>query len=288
MTNASKLIIENLASIGELYCLEYVDAPEGWARDNLRDDWWAGLKFYLDHSFMQNRPANTSWKLRDLTVSTLADRLLVGGDSEAGYAALQEAARANQLDSLLPPVESGAQSGNKATTQLKKRADRSMVRCILAFVARDQAHRNIFSVVVDRLRQMDNFAEALASTHQFLDDFDGVGEKIAPFILQDIALLCRHESLFPPNLTTDAYRFAFPIDTLIRQLAPRLGCTASDDGDGDQQIREHFIRCSLENGVFPPLCAAGLWYLEFHSSDILVQHVIKKIRLGRLELPDGQ
>ena len=52
-----------------------------------------------------------------------------------------------------------------------------------------------------------------------------------------------------------------------------------DAGDGDQQIREHFIRCSLENGVFPPLCAAGLWDPEFHASDILVEHVIKKIRL---------
>ena len=92
MTAESKLIIENLASIGELYCLNYVDAPEGWARYRIwLDDWWAGLKFYFDHSFMQNRPATTSWKLRDLTVSTLANRLLVESDSEAAYVLSQEA-----------------------------------------------------------------------------------------------------------------------------------------------------------------------------------------------------
>ena len=122
--------------------------------------------------------------------------LVVESDSEAAYVVLQEAVQNNQLDSLLPPTESGAQSGDKATTQLKKATDRSMVRCILTFVAEIRLTETSsvwFSTGSVRWTISQRHS---ASTHQFLDDFDGVGEKIAPFILQDIALLYRHESLF--------------------------------------------------------------------------------------------
>ena len=274
----SALVAKNLAFVGGLYCRLYAEAPDGWAADNLEGDWCAGLRFFFDHAFMQNRPVETSERLRNLTVQTLERQLFADRDSEEAYQFLQQTARRDRFDSLLPPEEAQATDGYKSNAQLNNKRDRQMVRGALAYVAHSPNQRNIYEVIISQLRAAGDHLERLRSTDRFLRTFHGVGDKIAPFIIQDVSLLNRQTNLIPPNLSADAYRFAFPVDTLIRQIAPHLGYEGMQDED--DRIKDYFIDLSLKNGLYPPLCAAALWYLAYHSTEILVEHCIKTATLS--------
>jgi hypothetical protein len=273
------LVAQNLGFVGELYCRRYVDLPDGWSGQNLEADWWAGLRFFFDHTFMQNRPALTSERLAKLTVDTLNTHIQANRDSAAAYRILQSAVRRECLDSLMPPETAEAVDGYKSGAQLNNQRDRRMVREVLAYVANNPDQRNIYSAIISHLRATGDHESDLAETNRFLKTFHGVGDKIAPFVIQDVALLNRKVNLIPRDLSVAAFRFTFPIDTLIRQIAPALGCDAVTE-NSDDRIRNFFIEISVENNIYPPLCAAALWYLAYFSTDILLEHCIKTRELG--------
>jgi hypothetical protein len=209
-----------------------------------------------------------------LTVDTLEGRLHPSHDSEAAYRSLRTTVRQNRLDSLLPPETAEIVDGYKSSAQLNNKRDRRMVREVLTYIADEPDRRNIYGAIVTHLQAPSSLQPNLAETYRFLRTFHAVGDKIAPFVIQDIALLNRQASLIPRDLPAAAFRFAFPIDTLIRQVAPALGCDDVTAGN-DDQIRDFFIELSMENNIYPPLCAAALWYLAYHSTEVLIEHCVK-------------
>lgn len=272
-------MVQNLKFVGELYCRRYVDAPDGWARENIEAHWWAALRFFFDHTFMQNRRVETSERLTKLTVDTLDSRLHPSRDSKAAYQSLLTAVRENRLDSLLPPETAQGVDGYKSDAQLNNKRDRRMVREVLTYIVGEPEPRNIYDAITSHLRAPGNHEQNLAETSRFLRTFHGVGDKIAPFVIQDVALLNRKTNVIPQSLPATAFRFAFPIDTLIRQVASSLGCHGADEMD-DEGIKDYFIALALENGLYPPLCAAALWYLAANSTEVLIEHCIKVGTLG--------
>lgn len=167
---------------------------------------------------------------------------------------------------------------HKTETKLTNDDDTMMVLDTLKFITSSPENKNIYKVIKDKLenQQLKEAYELLTGPSNVdisKKNFNAIGDKIASFIIRDILLLNPGIKVKDEDL-----KMVFPVDTWVRKIARKLKFQAKTD----REIKEKFINLCKENGINIPKCAAGLWYLGFHSLDILIENCLDKIDLRNL------
>lgn len=294
MTN-SALLLTNIEHLGRVYCTRYLD----WNREVLEADWFEALKFFLVHSFMRGRRDELSVEFYFFAIDRIQNDILAGG-GDGSYRVLQgrvadfdrdfllnfkrkyrlgkksaskhvcfldEVANQHEVIRLLttPKTVTVGWGGKtyKKSIMLGNDEDVLMVLDTLQFVCSEQ-RRNIYTYLCRRIDE-----GGVRAAYSELTQLRAVKDKIATFVIRDIALM-------NPGLGVDDYSIAFPVDTWVRRLAARIGCTAASEAG----IKQHFIDQCRSAGRNTLLVAAGLWYLGFHSLDILLDHFLDEYEIG--------
>ncbi|MCP2619781.1 hypothetical protein NLC35_00830 [Candidatus Aminicenantes bacterium AC-334-K16] len=123
----------------------------------------------------------------------------------------------------------------------------------LDFISSSPQKKNIylyFKQMIENNRCQEAYKE--------LNNFYGVSDKLATFFIRDVLLL-------NPDieLEIEDYKIVIPIDTWVAKEAKKLGC---DDKD-IQAVKECLIKMCLEQQLYPPKVAAGLWKKGYRATN---------------------
>ncbi len=299
MKNYEK-IMKNIERLGERYCRRYLDP---WNKERLQTNWWEALKFLLSHSFMRGRRDKLSNEYYYFTIETLKDYFsITDGDLNTSYEKLKEKkkyfdkecilkfkknkniGRKNSIKDpdfrkevvgknpivklLITPKEVKVKWDNKTynkVTCLGNDEDIMMVLDVLKLIS-DDDKKNIYNYLRDAIV---NFG--VKAAYEELINIRAVSDKISTFIIRDIVLMNPQI-----KMTYEDAKWAFPMDTWVIKIAHKLGCNSEDI----EKIKNHLIDRCRELGVDPLKFVAGLWFLGYHSLDILLENCIGEIKIG--------
>lgn len=138
-----------------------------------------------------------------------------------------------------------------------------MILDVLEFISASENRKNIYNYLKELIAK-----SGIGAAYEELTRMRAIKDKIATFVIRDICLL---------NLeiikTEEDYKMAFPIDIWVRKIASELDCFGTDE-----EIKICLIKKCIESKVDPLKFAAGLWFLGFHSLEILIR-IIKEIEI---------
>jgi len=289
------IIMANIEKLGDKYCWKYLNY---WNKEELTNNWWTALKFFFSHSFMRGRRDKLSNEYYYFTLAALKDCFAIDEDQpESSYQKLlgqrdefnsecildfkhsrrigkgnsikhndfkKEIADKNQIISSLiahKEVEVGWDDKiYKKRISLGNDADLMMVLDVLCFITLDLARKNIYNYIKDSMEK-----NGLTGIYKELRAIRSIGDKIASFTLRDMLLLNPELRMFPED-----YEKAFPVDTWVIRIAYKLDCRS----ERSEEIKKYFIKRCSEFGVNPFKFNAGIWFLGFHSLDILLENCL--------------
>jgi len=264
-----------------------------WNPGKLDSDWWAALIFFFEHSFMRGRRDELSIGYKEFTVLSLQELFDIKNVSRKdAYTNLQKYRPMYNKNIILnfkikhklgrknikngPGFKSDLLDRNdiikimleekeittyvrgkkiKRMVHLGNDEDIMMVLDVLSFISVPE-RKNIYSFL-KKLVEDDKIKKA----YEDMDKLRAIGDKIATFTLRDIGLL-------NPGLIKDNYRYAFPIDTWVKKIAEKIGCTS----ENRNEVRTCLLRKCREENINPLKFASGLWYLGFNSLDLLLEN----------------
>jgi len=290
--------LANLQKLGDDYFARYLCQED---RNALLANWWEGLKFFFHRSFMRGRRDKLSYKYLYFTYNVLADHFGIDnkpGNSEnaysrmcnqrsyfdiaplielkkkaknkkiQGFAEFQDLANRNEIVQLLitPKKIEVPWQGEIIieTVKLDNHIDIMMVLNVLKFITAGPEHKNIYRYVCNALIE-----DKVSEIFKELEDIYAIGDKISSLIIRDILLLNPEIRISYEN-----YKFAFPVDTWVVKIAKRLGYEEPKVSD----LKKRIIDDCLKAEINPCKVAAGLWFVGFHSMDVLIDTCLKKLR----------
>lgn len=145
--------------------------------------------------------------------------------------------------------------------------DIMMVLDVLKFIS-DDNKKNIYNYLRNKIVN-----STVQSAYEELIGMRSISDKIATFIIRDIGLMNPEI-----NIGNEHFKLAFPVDTWVIKISQKLGCSCEDI----EKIKNYLIEKCKEYGVEPLKVAAGLWFLGFHSLDILLEHCLGEIEIGSI------
>jgi hypothetical protein len=283
-------LLKNIEHLGRIYCVRYLD----WDRDKLESDWFTALSFFFGNSFMRGRRDEMSNEYYCFTLNRLQNDYLGCEDRDAAYRSLQgrshefeteilrafkrkyklgrksasnherfaeEVAGHNELIRLLttPKMVEVMWEGTTYTKEIRLGNDEDvlMVLDTLKFIC-TEPRRNIYTYLRGVIR-----TQSVRAAQDELTSIRAVGDKISSLVMRDIGLM-------NAGLIREGFDAAFPVDTWVKQLAGKLGCTATTEVG----IKKYFIEQCEQASVTPTLFAAGLWYLGYNTLDILLKYFL--------------
>lgn len=292
MEKDEKDILKKIEALGDEYQRKFLDK---WKNKNLKDNYWEALKFFFYHSFMRGRKDELSIEYYCFTIKVLQERLQINEKGlDKSYEKLKkkfnhidkaiilefkknkklgkknsikdpnfrnEVAQNNPLiKELITPKKVNVTCEDdkekyKDNIHLGNDEDIMMVLDVLNFISQD-GRKNIYNYLKNKIKT----EEGVEDTYKELTSIRAIGDKIASFIIRDI-------SLMNESITINDLEKIFPVDTWVKTLANKFGC--SDEKNED--IKKYFIEKCINNTVNPIKFAAGLWYLGFHSLDLLLK-----------------
>lgn len=294
------MIMRNIEHLGERYCKRYLD--DTWKKESLENDWWDALKFFFSHSFMRGRRDKLSNEYYIFTIKTLEDYFSITTKNlDVSYENLKkqkkhfdkecilkfrkdkkirnsikdqdfekEIAEKNPIVKVLFTQREVKVKWEDITRDknihLGNDEDIMMVLDVLKFIA--DGRKNIYNSLLDII-----INSGVEKAHNELIVVRAIGNKIAPFIIRDIVLM--NSKI---KIADEDYKFAFPVDTWVIKIANKLGCSSTSI----EEIKNYLINKCKESGVEPLKFAAGLWYLGFHSLDILLEDCLGRIEIGSI------
>jgi len=109
------------------------------------------------------------------------------------------------------------------------------------------------------------------SAYEKLTEMRAISDKIATFTIRDIGLINL-------GIVNKDYEWAFSVDTWVIKIARKLGCNSK----GIREIKQYLIEKCKDTDIDPLKFAAGLWFLGFHSLDILIENCLDEIEIGKI------
>jgi len=282
--------MRNVERLGDKY-LE--DLENRWCRKKLESNWWTALEFFFNHSFMRGRRDKLSGEYCSFTIECLKHYFSIDAESpDEAYERLREKQEHFDKEIILEfKKKNGRKSVSKNRDFVKEMetkhriifhlvterevevtwgseeekeeytksiylgndADVMMVLDVLKFIS-DDDKRNVYNYLKCALK-----TKGVKVVYEELQGLRSIGPKIAAFIIRDVGLMNSE------IVKEEDYKMAFPVDTWVVQVAPKLGLNSKDAG-------EIIGRCK-ELDINPLKFAAGLWHLGAHSLDILLEHL---------------
>lgn len=295
--------MKNIERLGKRYCKDQ-DCLGQWKEKEkeLQNNWWEALKFFFSHSFMRGRRDELSIEYYYFTIQTLEDYFCISNwDLDKSYENLTkqeiyfkkecilkfkkvknlgkgnsikhqdfktEVSEKNPIINLLvTPKEVEVQWNNKTYEKkifLGNDADVMMVLDVLEFISSDN-QKNIYNYLKGTITKD---RDGVKKTYEELTKMRGIEDKIATFIIRDAGLL-------NPGIVKENHELAFPVDTWVKKIAQKIGCNK----ESTEEIKKYLIKKCKDEKIDPLKFAAGLWFLGFHSLDILIENCLCKIKL---------
>jgi len=285
------MLLNKFQGLGNKYCERYL--WNTWDKEDLANNWWTALRFFLNHAFMRGRRDDLSEEYYRYTVLTLKERFEIptkpdekafanitainncydkriieqfkidknmskNGNSIKHSDFRVEVAENNELISCLQEkrkvIFDDIPGKRSKAIYLGNDRDLMMVLDVLKYIVEDKERSNIYNHICNKL-----ISSGVKATHLELTQIYAIGDKIAAFLIRDIGLL-------NTNIKIDEYEYAFPVDTWVLKIAKKLGCETNDL----KKVKGYFIEKCIADHLDPLKVAAGLWYLGFNSLDIVL------------------
>ncbi len=289
--------MRNIELLGERYCRKYLDF---WNKERLQNNWWEALKFFFSHSFMRGRRDELSNEYYYFTIRTLEDYFsITNGNLDNSYEGLKEQkehfdkeciltfkkdknlGRGNSVKHedfkkevternpiiklLIDPKKVEVEWNNKTYNKkifLGNDEDVMMVLDVLKVISSDN-RKNIYNYFKNTIAN-----SGVKKAYDELIGMRAISDKIATFIIRDIGLINL-------GIVNKDYEKAFPVDTWVNKIARKIGCS----GESIEDIKNYLIKKCEEADIDPLKFAAGLWFLGFHSLDILLENCLREIEI---------
>jgi hypothetical protein len=290
--NGTAKIMANIAAIGRRYVAENLGS---WDPKRLESDWWESLRFCLGVSFLRGRNDMLSNEYCSFAIRALHDYFSIPGDGanpsveslkgrrrDFTHEWLSDFRRKNLADlrknalahSLFEEQVAGANPLIQALTtpsnisitwagktyekcvRLGNDKDLIVLLNVLAW-ASELADGNAYRWIRDCIR--DGKARL---AYDRLTRIPYISDKIASLLIRDVALL-------NPGLMVSDFGWAFPIDTWVAKVAELID--QRNQGKDFPSVKADLLLKSEEYGLAPPLVAAGLWFLGYHSLEIVIE-----------------
>lgn len=143
--------------------------------------------------------------------------------------------------------------------------DKKHLESLLKFTEAKIPDQNIYRHIFIKLS-----SEDIRETFKELKSIYGVGDKIAKFIIRDIILV--------GNININSnIEYLFPIDIHVNKFFKSFGIDVKFDKNSDFNRK-----LSKRGSVSVAKIAAGVWYLYYHSFDILKTIIIEEEDLSGL------
>ena len=256
-------IMSKIAHFGERFereylCKEYLSCKNVDV-EQLEENWWEALKFFVTRLFYQGRRDDLSIRVERKAFEVLGKYFNDPLEREENFQTL-EASSWNQLKVALQAVIGKGKVG--------RGRDIDMVIDTFEFISR-LPDKNIVRYSVEMIRN--NKLAELWSGLQKSKSKDGirsVGKKIASLYLRDLVTILSLEQ----EVSNDQQIFLQPIDTWVKQIANKIGIEETKD---DMKLRKMVIeRCRRVNQSAIKF-NEGVWYIGSHSLDILLEILMK-------------
>lgn len=302
LKNYDNIIMKNIEWLGERYCKEHLK----WDDQKLQNDWWESLRFIFSHSFMRGRRDELSNEYYYFTIKSLGDCFsITGSNLEESYERLKqqkeyfdkecilefkkkigkgncikhpdfnkEVAEKNPIvNRLVTQKEIEVEWDNKNYNKkisLGNPEDVMMVLDVLNLIT-DDNKKNIYNYLKNKIEKHNSGVKAV---YEELIKIRAIADKIATFIIRDIGLMNKRK-------VNEGYEYAFPVDTWVKKIAGKLDCK----GKKEEEIKEYLIDKCKKDEINPLKFAAGLWFLGFHSLDILIECYLGNIEFENIPSP---
>ena len=297
-------LIKNIERLGERYCRRYLDS---WNNKRLQDNWWEALKFFFSHSFMRGRRDELSNEYYYFTIRTLENYFPISNqDLDRFYEKIKEQKRYFNKECILKfKKENKIGRGNsiKHGDFRKEVAENNPIISLLItpknievkwdretynkklFLANDEDVMMVLDVlkfVSDDKKNIYNYLRnmivnsGVKAAYEKLTKMRAISDKIATFTIRDVGLINL-------GIVNKDYEWAFPVDTWVSKIARKLGC----NDKGIEEIKQYLIKKCKNTDIDPLKFAAGLWFLGFHSLDILLENCLDEIEIRSIVLTEN-
>jgi hypothetical protein len=268
-----------------------------WDKNLIENNWWYALQFFFSHAFMRGRRDELSneyyWfaieslkyflSLNPNTLSRASNALFnnkacydksiildfkkqhnLGRKNSLKHEMFErEVSNKNSLISLLTTKREVNVMWNSKSYQkdvyLGNEEDVMLVLDTLKLISRDQSPLNVILWLKKLI-----VSEGVTKAYQELIKLRAVKDKIASFTIRDILLM-------NPKITVTDANICFPVDTWVKQIANKLGCSS----DNPEEIKKYFIDTCTMKKLSPLKINAGIWYIGFNSLEILLDNLDK-------------
>jgi len=236
--------------------------------DELLENWWAALDFFLARACFQGRRDDISERVYREVVAVLSP-LFCGDGGTANYWGECHQGWENAEGELKRRIGKG---------KVGKGRDVDMVLSALDFIGQLPA-LNIVSYSVERVQhgEIDKHYKELQRS-QNKGGIIQVGPKVASFYLRDVVSLYHLEEQVPDE-------FAFhlqPVDVWVRRLAYKTGIV--NDGASDGEIQKAIVDLCREQRCSPVQFNQGAWYVGYFAYELLLEMLTKANELSKSRL----
>ena len=238
--------------------METLAFKEGGAWDTVRQDWWLALIFFFDRAFYQGRSDILSSRFERATIKAL-NRVFSAPSSDEKLSLLKEARYWLDREQWKRPKNpfwdvlcKGYDIGEIKRYGTGRERDREMVLDSLRFIVNDCKDSNILEHSIHCIKSA-NIGDLSRELHSIV----GIGDKIASFFLRDTVFFYDLEAC----VKAEDYHYLVPIDVWVSKVTDKLGMKTD---------AEAIATTCLQNGISPVRFAIGLWYVGFHSLDVLL------------------
>jgi hypothetical protein len=245
-------LVKAIVSYGKRYQQEEL---KSYHSDELANDWWLALAFFLNRASFQGRRDELSYRVYEHIRAVLEPMFSNDRDWHTYEMHRQQAWKAIKGE-LQQRIGKG---------KVGKARDIEMVLSALQFIS-NVPDNNIVAYSVQRIRRGDlvgHYWELQRSSNRF--GIVQVGPKIASFYLRDIVTLYQLES----SVTEDALFYLHPVDVWVRKFFTKTGVV--DDGADDSTIRRAIVTICNEHQCSAVEFNQGSWYVGYHAFDLLLE-----------------
>ncbi len=295
------ILLKNIEYFGNKYTDEHVFK---YNKVELENNWWEALKFFYSKSFMRGRKDKLSHEYLEFTLSVLEEfkngddldgfydklKAMVSDieknkdlkkmfmdkgkvDNDVIYKTAKKSELINKLKTKKNIEIEYEKEKYKKYIHLGNILDIKMTLGVLKFVTNtDIKRKNIFKYVLDGIEEGN-----VEKIYKELDGIIGIGDKISTFVIRDIMLLAEM-NFYSQKDGSKLYKYAFPVDTWVAQLAKTFNKEINTDKL--DEVKEEMLNICFNNKINPLEFAAGLWYVGANSLDILMTEFLGKYKIS--------
>lgn len=240
-------------------------------RFRILSSWWMSLIFFFDRVFYLGRRDDVSSMFERAAIKALEE--LLGATDEQKLDKLLslrdlrclEYTRYQKCPDLYDQLKSKYHiqqpDGTIKMSSTGKERDREMTVDTLRFVA-ENLEKHDYNLVKYAISKINN--HEIKKLYDDLVSIRQIGDKTATLFLRDTVAVYDLEN----QIADSDYILLQPIDTWVRKVSEKLKLAPRKTPD--KQLKNVIIRACINEGFSPIKFNQGIWYLGFHSLELIL------------------